>query len=174
MGHEKKQHTRLAERSQESGDSQAWRSGWSCHNLFILSKSGVLVLSTQGWHKLTLLRSEGICECQSHLYWPAYFYHTQGRASGNKPSIPEARGSPKQTFKYLRGCLLGNLAKELPHGPAVPLLGIIPKEWKVSVAQSWSSLCDPKDSSLPGSAVHGIFQARILEWVATSFSRGSS
>ena len=30
------------------------------------------------------------------------------------------------------------------------------------------------DSSLPGSSVHGIFQARILEWVAISFSRGSS
>ena len=30
------------------------------------------------------------------------------------------------------------------------------------------------DCSLPGSSVHGIFQARILEWVAISFSRGSS
>ena len=33
--------------------------------------------------------------------------------------------------------------------------------------------CDPMDCSLPGSSVHGISQARILEWVATSFSRGS-
>ena len=33
---------------------------------------------------------------------------------------------------------------------------------------------DPMDCSLPGSSVHGIFQARILEWVAISFSRGSS
>jgi len=30
--------------------------------------------------------------------------------------------------------------------------------------------CDPMDSSLPGSSVHGILQARILEWVAISFS----
>ena len=36
------------------------------------------------------------------------------------------------------------------------------------------SLCDPMDSSSPGSAIHGIFQARILEWAAISFSRGSS
>ena len=36
------------------------------------------------------------------------------------------------------------------------------------------TLCDPMDYSLPGSSVHGIFQARVLEWVATSFSRGSS
>ena len=35
-------------------------------------------------------------------------------------------------------------------------------------------LCNPMDSSLPGSSVHGILQARILEWVAISFSRGSS
>ena len=36
------------------------------------------------------------------------------------------------------------------------------------------TLCDPVDSSLPGSSVHGISQARILEWVAVSFSRVSS
>ena len=35
-------------------------------------------------------------------------------------------------------------------------------------------LCDPMDCSPPGSSVHGILQARILEWVATLFSRGSS
>ena len=42
------------------------------------------------------------------------------------------------------------------------------------VAQSCSTLGDPMDCSLPGSSVHGIFQARVLEWVAISFSRGSS
>ena len=36
------------------------------------------------------------------------------------------------------------------------------------------ALCDPMDCSLPGSSVHGISQARILEWVAISCSRGSS
>ena len=35
-------------------------------------------------------------------------------------------------------------------------------------------LCDPIDCSPPGSSVHGILQARILEWVAISFLRGSS
>ena len=42
------------------------------------------------------------------------------------------------------------------------------------VAQSCPTLYDPVDCSLPGSSVHGILQARILEWVAISFSRGSS
>ena len=36
------------------------------------------------------------------------------------------------------------------------------------------TLCDPMNRSPPGSSVYGIFQARILEWVAISFSRGSS
>ena len=42
------------------------------------------------------------------------------------------------------------------------------------VTQSCPALCDPMDCSLPGFPVHGISQARILEWVAISFSRGSS
>ena len=40
--------------------------------------------------------------------------------------------------------------------------------------KSCLTLCDPVECSLPGSSVHGILQARILEWVAISFSRGSS
>ena len=43
-----------------------------------------------------------------------------------------------------------------------------------SVAKLRSILCDPIDSSPPGSSVHGDFQAGILEWVAIFFSRGSS
>ena len=42
------------------------------------------------------------------------------------------------------------------------------------VAQLCPTLCDPMDCSLPGSSVHGIFQAKVLEWVAISFSSGSS
>ena len=42
------------------------------------------------------------------------------------------------------------------------------------VAQSCLTLCDSMDCSLPGFSVHGIFQARVPEWVAISFSRGSS
>ena len=43
-----------------------------------------------------------------------------------------------------------------------------------SVTQSCLTLCDPVDCNLPGSSVHGIFQAMVLEWIAISFSRGSS
>ena len=43
-----------------------------------------------------------------------------------------------------------------------------------SVTQSCPTLCNPMDCSLPGSPVRGVFQARLLEWVPFSFSRGFS
>ena len=45
---------------------------------------------------------------------------------------------------------------------------------KSEVAQSCLTLRNPMDCHLPDPSIHGIFQARILEWVAISFSRGSS
>ena len=41
-------------------------------------------------------------------------------------------------------------------------------------AQSCQTVCNPMGCSPPGSSVHGIFQARILEWITISYSRGSS
>ena len=48
------------------------------------------------------------------------------------------------------------------------------KKVKVLITQSCQTLCNSTNCSLPGSSVHGILQARILEWVAIPFSRGSS
>ena len=42
------------------------------------------------------------------------------------------------------------------------------------VARSCPTLCDPMDCSLPGSSIHGIFQARVLEWGAIAFSISKS
>ena len=50
----------------------------------------------------------------------------------------------------------------------------VKSEVKVSVAQLCLTLSNPMDSSPPGSSVHGILQARILEWVARPSSRGST
>ena len=41
------------------------------------------------------------------------------------------------------------------------------------VAQSCLTLCDPMNCSLPGSSIHGIFQARVLEWGAIAFSESN-
>ena len=53
-------------------------------------------------------------------------------------------------------------------------LSILPPYVCVIVDQSCPNLCDPMDWSPLGSFVHEIFQGRILEWVAISFSRGTS
>ena len=57
--------------------------------------------------------------------------------------------------------------------PGFPVPSPTPKS-ESEVAQSCSTLCYPVNCSPPGSSVHWIFQAIILEWVAISFSRGSS
>ena len=46
--------------------------------------------------------------------------------------------------------------------------------WLAEFTQSLLTLCDPMECSPQGSSIHGILQARILEWVAISFSRGST
>ena len=51
---------------------------------------------------------------------------------------------------------------------------LIYKPKKLSVVQLYPILCDPMEYSRTGSSVHGILQARILEWVTILFSRGSS
>ena len=50
----------------------------------------------------------------------------------------------------------------------------VKSESESEIAQSCPTLSDPTDCSLPDSSVHGILQARILEWLAVSSSRGSS
>ena len=54
------------------------------------------------------------------------------------------------------------------HAPCSPLKG---KKVKILVTQLCPTLCNPVDCSPPGSSIHGILQARILEWVAIPFSR---
>ena len=58
--------------------------------------------------------------------------------------------------------------------PQTPLSMGFPRleYWKALVIQSCPILCDPMDYSPIGSSVHGIIQARILEWVSMPFSRG--
>ena len=55
----------------------------------------------------------------------------------------------------------------------LPFLILLLLESESEVAQLCPTLWDPVDCSLPGSSIHGISQARILEWVAISFSGGS-
>ena len=54
------------------------------------------------------------------------------------------------------------------------LIYLMKSESESEVSQSCQTLCNPVDCSPPGFSIHGILQARMLEWVASSFSRGSS
>ena len=54
-----------------------------------------------------------------------------------------------------------------------PLTVVNCKVKESETAQSCPTLCNSMDCSPPGSSIHGIPQARVLEWVAISFSRGS-
>ena len=67
---------------------------------------------------------------------------------------------------YLQGCSVTLLQEQLGCGEICCVL--------CSVAQLCLTLCDPMDCNPPGSSIHGILQARTLEWVAMPSSRGSS
>ena len=68
--------------------------------------------------------------------------------------------------KLLQSCLCDFIYGS-PPGSAGPG---IPQARTQEVAQSCPTLRDPMDGSLPGSSIHGIFQARVLDWVAIVFS----
>ena len=88
-------------------------------------------------------------------------------------AVPRGRGLDQSSWaekENPRPCWVqGQRVDDLPC-PAQA--GACKKESEVT--QSHPNLCNPMDCSLPDSSVHGILQARILEWVAISFSRGSS
>ena len=65
---------------------------------------------------------------------------------------------------------------ELKMGDTKEIHGGQTESWssEVKVTQPCLTLCDPMYFGLPGSSVHGIFQAVVLEWISISFSRGSS
>ena len=65
---------------------------------------------------------------------------------------------------------INSLALSLLYGPTLISIHDYWKNHVTEVAQLCPTLCNPMDCRLPGSSIHGIFQARILEWVAISFS----
>ena len=73
----------------------------------------------------------------------------------------------------LQFCLLWNY-KNIISAKFLPYPLTLPPSIHVKALQLCPTFCDPVNCSLPGSSVHGIHQARILEWVAMPSSRGSS
>ena len=87
---------------------------------------------------------------------------------GQPDEVPGLKFQPQGPF-WVNGCQSGGAPALRPGAIAQSPGREAALAWEVKVAQSCLTLCDPMDY-----AVHGILQARILEWVAFPFSRGSS
>ena len=95
--------------------------------------------------------------------------HTHTHTHTHRPEVRIARGKIHGAF------VTPSLLNAGPEGVARTIYpSIFSCSLKALVAQSCPTLCGPMDCSPPGSSAHGILQARILEWVATPPSRGSS
>ena len=106
--------------------------------------------------------------------------HTPHRAVGRLTyvtvykALKTMHGMLHVLFVYRTSCFILTCPGRLEAFFLIFCLSLGSFKSKSEVAQSCLNLCDPMDSSLPGSSVHWIFQARVLEWAAISFSRGSS
>ena len=76
--------------------------------------------------------------------------------------------------KIQHPCIIKTLEKMGTEGTYLKIVKAIYDRKESEVAQSCPTLWDPMDYSPPGSSVHGILKARVLEWVAISFSRRPS
>ena len=109
------------------------------------------------------------------LFSPAVAWFHAPMATSSIPFLTRVMEQPPTFFSVLhstlhsaaRGIQTTSCQSKAYRTPPVK------SEVKVLVAQSCWTLCDPMGYRLPGSSVHRILQARVLEWVAIPFSRGS-
>ena len=125
--------------------------------------------------------------CYSLKHWLCAWLHVdcyKVGCMGNLPTMVDSTDS--ETAAHPLGSSLILCLVPMPRNPGITDLkctwasGILLIEsphltdcWLL-VVQSCPTLCDPLDHSPPGSSAHGILWARVLEWVAIPFSRGSS
>ena len=104
--------------------------------------------------------------CTKHLFCARPCSSTRN-TGGMRAGLP-----PREVGRTTRGqqTALSTPARTRTFGGARPCLTL----HRSGCAQPCPTLCDPMDCSPPGSSIRGILQARILEWVAILFSRGSS
>ena len=105
-------------------------------------------------------------------HFPLIVLARLSRARGHRPQLSVGRVPGYLGDILWSCCSLPSGHKLFAFFPCVKCSHLLLK-WS-EVAQSCPTLCNPMDCILPGSSIHGIFQARVLEWVTISFSRGSS
>ena len=141
-------------------------------------------------HTAFLLESQSLHIIPSSLISHKCWKHRAERGSGKKKGKDPKQSGRKQRHWHLLSLIQSSTVYyESGHGNSSECkhvdfslhlesikqflyLLITGLKWS-EVAQLCPALCDPMDCSLPGSFIHGIFQARIMEWVAISFSRRS-
>ena len=115
----------------------------------------------------------------THIHgFPPIPFHISGPLSSSPANLllyPPCGWSAPNNDSWSNVEILSSVKKSLPQTTKDPeYCQSLFRNRKVFVTQLWLTHCDLMDCSPPGSSVYGIFQARVLEWVAISFSRGSS
>ena len=134
-------------------------------------------LMLSSWYAIISWGDQPVSRCQVHYFWPFLFWKRQwfvlfGITVCKWICLILALASTSTTIYRLSKCYvyyrvwLSNIfiAKVMMKVKVV----------KVLATQLCPTLCDSMDWSVEGSSVHGIYQARMLEWIAMSPSRGSS
>ena len=129
----------------------------------------------QDWHVSLLFSFVYICVCSavsdSFVAFQAPLTMGFSRPDyWSKLPFPPLGDLPHPGIQPLSPALAGGFSTTAP--PREPWFSLYAK-WR-EVTQSCLTLCNPMDCSPSASSIHGIFQARILKWVAISFSEGSS
>ena len=146
-----------------------WSDGTRCHDLIseviwpqVSSREGTqLHLSTENWIKDLLSEALSI---RTRPNFPFSQFLPSGSFHKPHPSPSESRQTENHSHRNLTNLITG-----------ITALSNSMKLWAMPCrATQVRTFCDPMDCSLPGSSIHGTSQARKLEWVATSFSRGPS
>ena len=114
-------------------------------------------------------------------YWSGLPFPSSGDplVPGIKPGSPALRADSFTTEPPGKPCVIEDNSNLWPESKQALLIGrergsTLVISMCAKSRQLCPTLCNPMDCSLPGSSVHGVLQARILECVAISFSRGSS
>ena len=105
-----------------------------------------------------------------HFLWSLHLGPTRTDNPASCHSVPSVLSDP-----HMHPCLLSSVVRDYNHSFAHTLTAChVSLRMRVFSRSVVSDSCDPIVCSPPGSSVHGLLQARILQWVATSQSRGSS
>ena len=159
--------------------------GFGVINFFLLKFSDIIAQGKTNFLKslfyASLLREMNNRRCYKKLFFPSHsvvlepvFLPSQATIFTLSTLISSVTSLNSTSYNTKGLILLQNLCifRQVKESHLVP--PHLVNSLKVKVAQLCPALCNPMDRSLPGSSVHGILQARILEWVAIPFSEGSS